>query len=245
MSEKPSFRERQFAVREDAILDAANNLMAQKGFDLMSMDDIAAEVGIAKGSLYKHFESKEALAAATMTRLLRRTIVYAQGLPATMSPLARLRELLAWCLRERLHGGVPHLPSTSKALQAGLLGNAAYVAAVTELNASLQSWVEQARRAGELREDLPDEAILYTVYARTCDPSLEFLLMAGKWSEDEIVDLMVRGCFEGLAVGTAAGARGAAASPAVPARPAEPEGAAASAHAAAKRPAPARARRAR
>ena len=37
------------------------------------MDHIAADVGIAKGSLYKHFESKEALAAAVMVRLLDQT----------------------------------------------------------------------------------------------------------------------------------------------------------------------------
>lgn len=199
MSAKPTFRQRQFAVREDAILDAANILMAQKGFDLMSMDDIAAEVGVAKGSLYKHFESKEALAAATMTRLLRRTIAHARALAGTGGPLDRLRTLLGWCLRERLAGGVPHLPSTSKALQVSLLSDEAYVSAVTELNDLLAGWVAEAKRTKEIRSDLPDEVVLYTIYARTCDPTLEFLVMTGKWSDTEIVDYMVAGCFEGIA----------------------------------------------
>jgi len=195
---KPTFRQRQFAVREDAILDAANALMAQKGFDLMSMDDIAAEVGIAKGSLYKHFASKEALAAATMTRLLRRTIEHARVLVAEYGPVERLRTLLAWCLRERLAGGVPHLPSASKALQSGLLADEAYVRAVTELNELLGAWVAEAKKAGEIRSDLPDEVVLYTIYARTCDPTLEFLALTGKWSDAAIVDYMVAGCFEGM-----------------------------------------------
>jgi TetR/AcrR family transcriptional regulator of autoinduction and epiphytic fitness len=34
----------------------------------MTVDEVAADVGIAKASLYKHFPSKEALAAAAMVR---------------------------------------------------------------------------------------------------------------------------------------------------------------------------------
>jgi len=34
----------------------------------MTVDEVAADVGIAKTSLYKHFESKEELAAAAMVR---------------------------------------------------------------------------------------------------------------------------------------------------------------------------------
>ena len=82
---RKSFRETQFEVREEAILAATNRLLASRGYELMSMDDIAAEVGIAKGSLYRHFESKEALAAAVMVRLLERTHDALAALPADLS----------------------------------------------------------------------------------------------------------------------------------------------------------------
>jgi TetR/AcrR family transcriptional regulator of autoinduction and epiphytic fitness len=59
-------------VREDAIISSVNRLLADKGFDLMTVDEVAADVGIAKASLYKHFASKEALAAAAMVRVLER-----------------------------------------------------------------------------------------------------------------------------------------------------------------------------
>ena len=59
-------------VREDAIVQAVNRLLAEKGFDAMTVDEVAADVGIAKASLYKHFASKEALAAAAMVRVLER-----------------------------------------------------------------------------------------------------------------------------------------------------------------------------
>jgi TetR/AcrR family transcriptional regulator of autoinduction and epiphytic fitness len=68
------FREQVLRVREDAIVASVNRLLAEKGFDLMTVDEVAADVGIAKASLYKHFTSKEALAAAAMVRVLRRAL---------------------------------------------------------------------------------------------------------------------------------------------------------------------------
>ena len=70
--EKVSFRQQILRAREEAIVTAVNRLLAEKGFDLMTVDEVAAEVGIAKASLYKHFPSKEALAAAAMVRVLQR-----------------------------------------------------------------------------------------------------------------------------------------------------------------------------
>ena len=67
---KPSFKEQMLAAREEAIVQTANRLLAQKGFESMTVDEVAASVGIAKASLYKHFPSKEDLAAAAMVCLL-------------------------------------------------------------------------------------------------------------------------------------------------------------------------------
>ena len=54
-----SFKNQAFKLRESAILDAATAVLSQKGYDLMTMDDVAGAVGISKPSLYKHFKSKE------------------------------------------------------------------------------------------------------------------------------------------------------------------------------------------
>jgi AcrR family transcriptional regulator len=42
-----------------AILDAARGLFTARGFDRTSVDDIAAQAGVAKGAVYHHFASKE------------------------------------------------------------------------------------------------------------------------------------------------------------------------------------------
>mgnify|MGYP002145074998 CR=1 FL=1 len=65
-----SFKDQAFQQREDAILDAATRILTNRGFDLMTMDDVATDVGVSKPSLYKHFKSKEELAGECMIRLL-------------------------------------------------------------------------------------------------------------------------------------------------------------------------------
>ena len=55
---KLSFKQQQMQFRENAILDAVNRLLARKGLDLMTMDEVAADVGIAKASLYNTFSPK-------------------------------------------------------------------------------------------------------------------------------------------------------------------------------------------
>ncbi|WP_307838917.1 helix-turn-helix domain-containing protein [Deefgea sp. CFH1-16] len=55
---KLSFKDQAFKLRENAILDATTAILGTKGYDLMTMDDVANAVGISKPSLYKHFKSK-------------------------------------------------------------------------------------------------------------------------------------------------------------------------------------------
>jgi hypothetical protein len=194
----PSFRDRQFRWREEAILEAANKLLARRGFETMSMDELAATVGIAKGSLYKHFDSKEALAAAAMTRLLRQIGAYLAAQAADALPIDRLKRLLTWALHERAAGRMPLLPSTSQSVQQALLSNRDYMMALEDVGNTIAELVEQAQQQGRLRADLPVPVLLYAVYARSCDPSFDYLRASGQWSDAEVIEMMVSACFDGL-----------------------------------------------
>jgi len=55
-------------VRKNEILDAADELFAQKGYDGTSTNDILEKVGIARGTLYHHFKSKEEIMDALIER---------------------------------------------------------------------------------------------------------------------------------------------------------------------------------
>ncbi|AZS16216.1 TetR/AcrR family transcriptional regulator [Paenibacillus lutimineralis] len=71
--------------RRNEILDAANELFAQKGFDGTSTNDILEKVGIARGTLYYHFKSKEDIMDALIERYSVRLIGAAQEIAADKS----------------------------------------------------------------------------------------------------------------------------------------------------------------
>lgn len=55
--------------RKEEILDVAGRLFAVKGFEYTSTNDILEEVGIARGTLYYHFKSKEEILDAVIKRV--------------------------------------------------------------------------------------------------------------------------------------------------------------------------------
>ena len=61
-------KEWQRLQREQLILDAADQLFVEKGYHDTAIDDIAARVGISKGTVYLHFASKEDLVFALLER---------------------------------------------------------------------------------------------------------------------------------------------------------------------------------
>ncbi|MDO8177670.1 MAG: TetR/AcrR family transcriptional regulator [Undibacterium sp.] len=195
---KLSFKDQAFKLREDSILDATTGILATKGFDLMTMDDVANLIGISKPSLYKHFKSKEDLVGSTMVRLLDGASAQLEQLPEAFSAKEKLSALLEWALRVRLEGGMPFLPSTSAHVREMLMRNLKYVGKVLKLNAQLEKLVQQAQKKGELNPGMPTDVILYSYYARTCDPAVEYLQRFSKMSKDDIVKHMLQVCFEGM-----------------------------------------------
>ena len=58
--------------RKEEILDAAEKLFGTKGFDHTSTNDILEAVGIARGTLYYHFKSKEEILDGVIERISNR-----------------------------------------------------------------------------------------------------------------------------------------------------------------------------
>jgi AcrR family transcriptional regulator len=56
----------------DAILDATDRLLSVYGYKKMTIDDLAREVGIGKGSVYLHFSSKEEIVLSHIDRIVER-----------------------------------------------------------------------------------------------------------------------------------------------------------------------------
>jgi AcrR family transcriptional regulator len=88
-------RERERIARREAILDAAQELIATEGYQGMRMDSVAEAAELSKGTLYLYFENKDALCAAVATRLLDVLLpVIETGLQNTSTGLDAVLQLL-------------------------------------------------------------------------------------------------------------------------------------------------------
>jgi len=187
-------------VREEAILASVNRLLAEKGFDVMTVEEVAADVGIAKASLYKHFTSKEELAAAAMVRVLDRALAQIEALQARADarPVDQLKAVAHWTMQVQLAGEMPSLPAQNSVLRAALLANRAYLDRLMQVSDLLGVWITAAQAAGQLNGALPSEVILYTLFARACDPVLGLLKAGGSYSDEQIIEILLSSCFDGL-----------------------------------------------
>jgi AcrR family transcriptional regulator len=89
---------RKIAQRDDIrdlLLDGVDALLARFGFRKMTMEDLAREVGIGKGTIYLHFPSKEELALAHVDRIAERLLLRLRRIAAGPgSAPERLRRML-------------------------------------------------------------------------------------------------------------------------------------------------------
>ena len=193
-----SFKEHIHQAREEAILQVTCQLLGEKGFDTMTMDDVAQGVGIAKASLYKHFNSKEDLCCAAMVQVLDRVRSYLNSLDPAAPPLDQLRAVVRWSLERLLAQEMPLLPSRNSTLREVLMANSEYIDGLVRASDQIGQWITQAQAEGSVDPTLPPLVVLYTLYARACDPVVGFLRESGQYSDDDIVELVLRTCFDGL-----------------------------------------------
>ncbi len=79
----------------DAILDATDQLLSRFGYKKMTIDDLAREVGIGKGSIYLHFSSKEEIVLSHIDRIVDRVKDDLEKIASgDSSPEEKLREMV-------------------------------------------------------------------------------------------------------------------------------------------------------
>lgn len=80
--------------RSMEILDTAERLFSTEGYSKTAMSDIASEIGVAKGTLYYHFKSKEEVMDAIILRTLNRRVTRAKQIIADKNMQANEKLLL-------------------------------------------------------------------------------------------------------------------------------------------------------
>lgn len=84
-----------YPTTAEKILDAAERLLTRYGYKKMTIDDIASEAGIGKGTVYLSFKSKEDLVLSTVDRIVDRVCESMEKIAADRRDvLVRLNDML-------------------------------------------------------------------------------------------------------------------------------------------------------
>lgn len=116
----------QAAENREGIVDAAARLYREKGLDGVGVAEITRDAGLTHGGLYRHFESKDALAREACLRAFEWTITPLEGLESSEAddaPATRLRALVHGYLsaahRDHPGEGCPAAALAADAARAG------------------------------------------------------------------------------------------------------------------------------
>ncbi|WPC06331.1 helix-turn-helix domain-containing protein [Pseudomonas benzenivorans] len=88
------YQDRLFQQRHDAILAAARQLFREQPWDRVTIAEVALGAGIGKGTVYKHFPSKEALYAQLVLELSRANLDELRALHAAQPGPQAMRQVI-------------------------------------------------------------------------------------------------------------------------------------------------------
>lgn len=161
--------------RRNEILDVAERLFATKGFDGTSTNDILEEIGIARGTLYYHFKSKEDILDAMIDRITMRLLGDAAKIAnqteipvlqrITMTMMAmKVENDLGYEVMEQVHR--PQNALLAQKMQEKLLDG---------INPIITGLIEEGIRQGLCNTEHPTEAVeMMMLYAEiTFDSQVE------------------------------------------------------------------------
>jgi AcrR family transcriptional regulator len=151
------------------LIEAARTAFAERGVDV-SIGEIAQRAGVAKGTVFRHFATKEDLLAAIMLELLSRLIETADDLRDADDAGEALRELMT--------DGVEALAADQAfcdVVGRPSLQNAEVRAAIEHFATSVEALTARARQQGAIRDDVSgtDIVLLLGGIHQTAAPVLE------------------------------------------------------------------------
>jgi AcrR family transcriptional regulator len=95
-------QDRLFLQRESAILEAACLLFRQQSWDRVTIAEVATQAGIGKGTVYKHFPSKEALYARLALDMSRANLAKLRDLQAAQPAQLAMRQVIRRAFEQML-----------------------------------------------------------------------------------------------------------------------------------------------
>jgi TetR/AcrR family transcriptional regulator, fatty acid metabolism regulator protein len=197
-----SLKEKQRQERETLILKAAEDVLMEKGYHETSIDEIAARVGIAKGTVYLHFPSKEDLVVAIFERDMQQLL---QSIDSTMDSALSAREKIE-AIFDWMHEGIMNNRmqllfsiSNSTGLRHLLVEKKGCLREIwDQLSERLNSLFEEGKTEGDFDSILPTMVMLSAFYSLLSPKSYDRLISEGQMSREKVAENLKRIFFKGI-----------------------------------------------
>lgn len=150
------------AELDERILDATLDLLAERGFEHTTMDEVAQRAAVAKATVYRRYPSKDELAVDAVKRLFEQEV----PVPDTGSFRSDLEEVYANLMEfaATVHGQALIRLAVTESCRDARVG-AMYLRWLREREAACQHVFERAVERGELRSDVPQRMVFEWVPA--------------------------------------------------------------------------------
>jgi AcrR family transcriptional regulator len=197
-----SLKEKQRQEREELILQVAEEVLMEKGYYDSSIDEIAGRVGVAKGTVYLHFPSKEDLVIAIFARDMQ---TFLQGIQSVISLKQTAQEKLTAML-EYLYSGLfskrtqlLYTIFNSAELRHTFMEKKGCLRELWEQISSLAlALLEEGKASDEFDPEIPTSVMLSTFFSLLSPHSYERLVVGEKMSGEEMVHYLTRIYFGGV-----------------------------------------------
>jgi TetR/AcrR family transcriptional regulator, fatty acid metabolism regulator protein len=198
-----SLKEKQRQEREALILEVAKEVLLEKGYYETSMDEIAARVGVAKGTVYLHFPSKEDLVAAILAQDVQK---FSDAVEATIASELPVRAKLEAFLHFMYSGFFSKRTQLFSAIynntdlrRLSIEKKGCMRDLWEELAARMTKLLDEGKAAGELDKTIPTNVMLNVFFSLLSPRSYERLIVGEQMSPDELANHLVQIYFKGVA----------------------------------------------
>lgn len=147
--------------KKELILDAMEQLMAIMPYGEISVDSIARQAGIGKGSIYYYFKSKDEILYSLIEQSYRRAIREYFDImrsETNASALEKIKHLFQSIIKEDFSGNEKNLLITLNLNEDLLLHSRMKYTAVREISPVLSELLVQGIREGSIKTDTPTES---------------------------------------------------------------------------------------
>jgi TetR/AcrR family fatty acid metabolism transcriptional regulator len=195
-------KERQRQERANLILETAASVLSEKGYYETSMEEIATQVGVAKGTLYQHFANKEELVFALFEHEIEETQqMVDQIVSSDLSARMKLETLLLWTYQgfTQRHRQLVWTLYDSLDIRKSVLEERLRIREHMELLLpSIESIFSSGKISGEFEASISAAVMLTTFLSLLSPRSYEFLKMREHFTPEELVNQVGRTFFQGI-----------------------------------------------